>query len=219
MTKTLTKHRVKRAIDILGCLVTLAVLWPVVAVVALLVRLDSHGPVIFRQPRVGQSQELFSIMKFRTMTHRPSHTIDQAAEQVITAGEDARITRIGRFLRSSSLDELPQLINILRGEMSLIGPRPIIPEQLEAIPAQRLDRFVVRPGLTGLAQVNGRRGLDWLEQLALDSEYVRRYNLWLDIKIVLRTVKVVATAAGVYGGEGSNWRAYRPGTEAVGGES
>lgn len=211
----MTKHRVKRAIDIFGCLVTLALLWPVFIVVALLVRIDSPGPIIFRQFRVGQSQQPFSIMKFRTMTHRSSQQIDQGAERVITAGQDLRITRIGRFLRASSLDELPQLINILRGEMSLIGPRPIIPEQLEAIPAQRLDRFVVRPGLTGLAQVNGRRGLDWLEQLALDSEYVRRYNLWLDIKIVLRTIAVVATATGVYGGEGSNWRAYRPGTASA----
>lgn len=203
--------RVKRGLDVLASLVALVVLWPLMLVCALWVRLDSPGPVIFRQQRVGSEQAPFTILKFRTMRHRSATAVDQASEEVITAGRDTRITRAGRFLRASSLDELPQLINILRGEMSLIGPRPIIPDQLEAVPLERIDRFHVRPGLTGLAQVSGRRGLDWLEQLALDSEYVRRRSLWLDLKIVLRTAVVVLTAAGVYGGEGSNWRAYRPG--------
>lgn len=206
-------RHLKRAIDVFGSLFALALLWPVMIIVAIWVRLDSPGPILFRQTRVGQGRSTFSILKFRTMVDRAGE-VEQATAKVVTAGRDPRITRSGRFLRASSLDELPQIVNILRGEMSLIGPRPIIPAQLEAIPADRMDRFEVRPGLTGLAQVRGRRGLDWLDQLALDSEYVRRCNLWLDIQIVLRTLVVVATAAGVYGGEGSNWRSYRPSSDA-----
>lgn len=205
----MNSYVLKRPIDVVASAAVLTFLWPVLLGIAIWVRVDSHGPALFRQQRVGRNQVAFDILKFRTMVHRPSDAIDQVAELVVTGGRDARITRAGRFLRASSLDELPQLLNILRGDMSLIGPRPVIPDQLLAVPDERLDRFAVRPGLTGLAQVRGRRGLDWLEQLALDSEYVRRCSLWLDIQIVLRTVVVVATGSGVYGGEGSNWRAYR----------
>lgn len=205
----MTGHLLKRPIDIFGSLLTLTLLWPVLLAVAVWVRLDSPGPILFRQQRVGVGREPFTILKFRTMADRAGE-VDQATAQVVTAGRDPRITRCGRFLRASSLDELPQLINILRGEMSLIGPRPIIPAQLEAVPDKHMDRFTLRPGLTGLAQVKGRRGLDWRDQLGLDSEYVRRCSLLLDIEIVLRTVVVVLRASGVYGGAGSNWRAYRP---------
>lgn len=205
----MTTYALKRPIDLIASAAVLAVLWPLLLGITIWVRADSPGPALFRQQRVARDRDTFDILKFRTMVHRPSGAIDQEAEQVVTGGRDARITRAGRFLRASSLDELPQLINILRGDMSLIGPRPVIPDQLAAVPDEHLDRFVVRPGLTGLAQVRGRRGLDWLEQLTLDSQYVRRCSLWLDIQIVLRTVVVVATGSGVYGGEGSNWRAYR----------
>lgn len=205
----MNSYVLKRPIDVVASAAVLTFLWPVLLGIAIWVRVDSPGPALFRQQRVGRDQATFDILKFRTMVHRPSDAIDQVAELVVTGGRDARITRAGRVLRASSLDELPQLINILRGDMSLIGPRPIIPDQLSAVQDERLDRFRVRPGLTGLAQVRGRRGLDWLEQLALDSDYVRRCSLWLDIRIVLRTVVVVATGSGVYGGEGSNWRAYR----------
>ncbi|SHJ54983.1 Sugar transferase involved in LPS biosynthesis (colanic, teichoic acid) [Tessaracoccus bendigoensis DSM 12906] len=198
----------KRLIDVVASGAVLLLIWPVLLIIALWVRLDSRGPALFRQVRVGKGMENFRILKFRTMTHRPNPTTEQAHQQVITEGADPRITRAGRFLRSSSLDELPQLINILRGDMSLIGPRPIIPAQLAAMPTQRMDRFEVRPGLTGLAQTRGRRGLDWLKQLGYDSEYVRTRSLWLDIRIVVATVKVVLTGSGVYGGEGSNWRAH-----------
>lgn len=209
----MTTYPLKRTIDVLGSLFALTFLWPVMVVIAVCVRLDSPGPAFFRQERVGQSRVTFEILKFRTMSDRRAEEVDQVAEQVVTGGRDSRITRAGRFLRASSLDELPQLLNILRGDMSLIGPRPIIPDQLEAIPQGRDQRFEVRPGLTGLAQVKGRRGLDWLKQLELDAEYVRTCSFLLDVQIVLRTVLVVLTAAGVYGGEGSNWRAYRPETD------
>lgn len=200
----------KRGIDILGSLLTLAILWPVLILVAVAIRLDSPGPIFFKQERVGRDRTLFFIWKFRSMYHRVDEAVDQTQRRVITDGTDPRITRVGRFLRASSLDELPQLFNILRGDMSLIGPRPLIPAQLAAVPEERLKRFRLRPGLTGLAQVRGRRGLDWLNQLAYDCEYVERCSLWQDILIVLRTLHAVATARGVYGGEGSNWRAYLP---------
>lgn len=205
----MTTYALKRPIDVVASAAVLALLWPLLLGIPIWIRVDSPGPALFRQQRVGRDQVTFDILKFRTMVDRPSGAIDQVAEHVVTGGRDPRITRAGRFLRASSLDELPQLINILRGDMSLIGPRPIIPDQLAAVPDERLDRFAVRPGLTGLAQARGRRGLDWLNQLSLDSEYVRRCSLWLDIRIVLRTVVVVGTGSGVYGGEGSNWRAYR----------
>lgn len=203
-------YALKRPIDVVASAAVLAILWPLLLGIAIWVRVDSPGPALFRQQRVGRDRARFNILKFRTMVYRPSDAIDQVAEQVVTGGGDSRITRAGRILRSSSLDELPQLLNILRGEMSLIGPRPILPDQLAAVPEQRHDRFAVRPGLTGLAQARGRRGLDWLEQLTLDSEYVGRCSLWLDIRIVLRTVVVVTRSSGVYGGEGSNWRAHLP---------
>ncbi len=205
----MSTYLLKRPIDVVASAVALTLLTPVLLGIGAWVRLTSPGPALFRQRRVGRNQETFEILKFRTMIDRPSDAIDQVAEPVVTGGRDERITRAGRILRASSLDELPQLVNILRGEMSLIGPRPVIPDQLSAVPTTHLDRFAVRPGLTGLAQVSGRRGLDWLDQLAFDSEYVQRCSLWLDIRIVLRTLAVVTRGIGVYGGEASNWRAYR----------
>lgn len=204
----MSTYALKRPIDVVASGAVLALLSPLLVGISAWVRLDSRGPALFRQTRVGKDRVPFEILKFRTMIDRTGSMIDQNAEMVVTGGSDSRITRAGRFLRASSLDELPQLINVIRGEMSLIGPRPIIPEQLQAIPSGQHDRFQARPGLTGLAQVRGRRGLDWRDQLAMDSDYVDRCNLWLDIKIVLQTVAVVLKRSGVYGGEGSNWRAY-----------
>lgn len=199
----------KRGLDIFGASMALVVLAPLFLLIAIWIRLDSRGPAFFLQKRVGRAGEVFLIYKFRTMINRVEEEIDQHAERVISEGGDPRITRAGRFLRVTSLDELPQLLNVLKGDMSIVGPRPIIPEQLEVVPQEHQDRFRVRPGLTGLAQVRGRRSLGWLEQLAADSEYVRKYGLWYDLGIMLRTVWVVLTGSGVYGGEGQNWRAYR----------
>jgi len=210
---------VKRAIDLLASGAALLIIWPILLVVSVIIRLDTPGPALFQQVRVGRNRENFRILKFRTMIHRPLvPTCDEARQQVVTEGKDPRITRVGRLLRASSLDELPQLINILRGDMSLVGPRPLIPAQLAAVPADRFDRFAVQPGLTGLAQTRGRRGLDWLKQLEYDSEYVLKRSLWLDICILVATVKVVVSGAGVYGAPGSNWRAHLqpPSTERNG---
>jgi lipopolysaccharide/colanic/teichoic acid biosynthesis glycosyltransferase len=198
---------IKRALDLVASATGLLVLSPVLAAVAAAIKLDSPGPVFFRQERVGMDRVPFEVVKFRTMTHR--ERVDQHAEQVVEGNTDARITRVGRLLRVSSVDELPQLVNVLRGEMSLIGPRPILPEQLEVVPEDKMVRFDVRPGITGLAQVNGRRSLDWMEQLAYDADYARDHHFRRDLGILLRTVTVVLTGSGIYADASKNWRAYR----------
>lgn len=203
-----------RAFDITVSFAALLVLSPLMAVLAIWIRLDSPGPVLFAQRRVGRGQEVFRILKFRTMVHRDADSIDQVAERVVTHGKDHRISRIGRVLRVTSLDELPQLINVLRGDMSLVGPRPVLEAQVQAMPAEHLNRFAVRPGITGLAQVRGRRGLGWLEQLAADSEYVESHTFLGDVRIMFRTVKTLTSRSSVYADASKNWRAYLPDLEA-----
>lgn len=199
----------KRLFDIFVAAVALLLLWPCLLALALWIRLDSPGRIFFRQRRVGLNQVPFRIVKFRTMKERDPDSIDQHAEVVVSEGVDPRITRSGRFLRATSLDELPQLWNVLIGDMSLVGPRPVLPEQVEAMPIGYLKRFDVRPGLTGLAQVRGRRSLSWLQQLQADAEYVDKRSLLFDLLIVLRTPYVLLCGSGIYGGEAQNWRAYR----------
>ncbi len=197
----------KRTFDVLASGLGLVVVSPLLALVAVAIKLDSPGPVLFRQERIGRGRRPFEVVKFRTMTHR--ERIDQHAEAVVEGSADARITRVGRLLRVSSLDELPQLVNVLKGEMSLVGPRPILPEQLEVVPEDRMARFDVCPGITGLAQVRGRRSLGWMEQLDYDAEYARDPRLRRDLAILARTAWVVLTGSGVYGDASKNWRAYR----------
>ncbi len=199
----------KRFFDIASSVAALVALSPLLALLAAWIKLDSAGPVLFRQKRIGQHRKPFQVLKFRTMTHRDPDAIDQHAEQVVSAGADQRITRAGRFLRMTSLDELPQLLNIVKGEMSLVSPRPVIPEQLEVVPHWFEDRFLVRPGITGLAQVRGRRSLSWEEQLEYDTIYARKPGFLKDMGILVQTVIVVLTARGIYGDESKNWRAYR----------
>ena len=200
---------IKRFFDIVSSGLALLILAPLLFVIALWVRLDSPGPVIFKQIRVGRSGEKFRVWKFRTMWQRGADSIDQHAEKILTSGRDPRITRAGAFLRTTSLDELPQLWNIFKGDMSVVGPRPVLPEQQEVVPYQFRSRFEVRPGLTGLAQVRGRRSLGWLEQLAVDFEYVERRGIFLDLWIMIRTVVVLITGSGVYSADAQNWRDYR----------
>ncbi|MCH8487518.1 MAG: sugar transferase [Candidatus Cyclonatronum sp.] len=200
---------IKRLTDITISLLLLLPALPVMVVVAVLIKLDSRGPVLFRQQRIGQGRRPFEIYKFRTMTHRDAAAIDQHAEKVIEGNDDVRITRMGRLLRVTSLDELPQLLNILKGEMSLIGPRPVLPEQLAVVPPWLQDRFAVKPGVTGLAQVKGRRSLSWEQQLCFDKIYAGSAGILSDLKILAETVMVVLTGKGIYGEAGKNWRAYR----------
>lgn len=203
------REGIKRFVDVILSSAGLIVLSPLLLLVAAWIKLDSKGPVFFMQRRAGIDGKPFRIFKFRTMVDRPAEAIDQLQEGVISQGRDPRITRAGRFIRATSLDELPQLLNIIKGDMSIVGPRPILMEQKEVVPPGYMKRFAVKPGLTGLAQVSGRRSLGWLQQLWLDAEYVRKYGFTYDISIMLRTVKVVFVGGGIYGGEGMNWRTYR----------
>lgn len=200
---------IKRCFDVFISFIALVLLSPLLLAVALWIKLDSQGPVFFMQQRAGRGEQPFCIFKFRTMLHRPPASIDQHQEQVVSGGQDPRITRAGRLIRATSLDELPQLINILKGDMSIVGPRPVLIEQTAVVPPGYKKRFSVRPGLTGLSQVRGRRSLGWLQQLAHDAEYVDKHNLALDLKILLLTVKVVVMGSGIYGEAGLNWRTYR----------
>ncbi|RDB44277.1 sugar transferase [Halomonas sp. DQ26W] len=202
---------IKRCLDIVVSALALLVLAPLLVLIAVLIRCDTFGPSLFVQRRVGRYLEPFHIYKFRTMQDRNAEEIDPLNEGVISSGSDPRITRIGRFLRTTSLDELPQLFNILKGDMSLVGPRPVLEEQVEAVPDKFMERFVVRPGLTGLAQVHGRRSLGWLEQLELDVRYTERASVWLDLRLMLATAYVVLTFKDVYGSTERNWRQYRKG--------
>lgn len=203
------RDSIKRLFDVIGSGAGLLMLSPLLIMLAVWIKLDSQGPVLFRQQRAGRGERPFSIFKFRTMLHRAPDSINQHQEKVVSVSDDPRITRAGRFIRATSLDELPQLINILKGDMSIVGPRPVLMEQTEVVPPGYKKRFSVRPGLTGLAQVRGRRSLGWLQQLAHDAEYVDKQSSMLDIKILLLTIKVVAMGSGIYGAEGLNWRTYR----------
>lgn len=198
----------KRWLDILGSTAALVIGLPILLLVALAIRLESPGSVFFRQVRIGRDQEPFSILKFRTMTDKPREAAEPNHDGGVFNDQDQRITRVGRVLRRLSLDELPQLLNVLRGDMSLVGPRPIIPEQLAAVDSESSERFDVHPGLTGLAQVSGRRTLSWPQQLYHDVEYARRVTFVMDLKIILRTIKVIATGTGIYGTPQDNWRQY-----------
>jgi lipopolysaccharide/colanic/teichoic acid biosynthesis glycosyltransferase len=184
----------RRLVDVVVATVAAAVLAPVVAVVALLVLSSAGSPVLFRQERVGRGGVTFTILKFRTM--RPQfHPGEPDAE---------RLSPLGRFLRASSLDELPQLWNVLRGDMSLIGPRPTLPEQVAAYSPRQRGRLAVRPGLTGLAQVEGRNTLSWPERIELDLWYIAHRSLLLDLRIVTRTVRHLLRPTGVTGPGGHN---------------
>lgn len=174
----------KRLLDLLGSSLLLVLLWPVMLAAAALVALRLGRPVLFAQARAGLHGRTFRLYKFRSMT--------DARDASGTLLDDAvRLTPAGRFLRSTSLDELPQLFSILRGDMSLVGPRPLLPEYLPLYSPQHARRHEVRPGLTGWAQVNGRAALAWDDKLDLDVWYVEHQSLWLDLQILVRTAWLV----------------------------
>jgi exopolysaccharide biosynthesis polyprenyl glycosylphosphotransferase len=201
--RALAARVTKRAIDIAGSLIGLAVLAPVLVIVAVIVKLSSRGPALFVQERCGLGGRLFRFYKFRTMVEDAEDRraelehLNEMTGPVFKIRRDPRITRVGRMLRKTSLDELPQLWNVLVGDMSLVGPRPPIPEEVERYTAYQAQRLAVVPGITGLWQVTGRSSLpDFDEWLELDLEYQRRWSLWLDVRILLKTVVVVALAKG-----------------------
>ena len=183
----------KRTLDIVVSSTMLIVCSPLMALIALAIKLDSPGPVIFRQQRAGLHGKPFCIYKLRSMVTDADRT------GPVTAFADPRVTRVGRFLRLTTLDELPQLINVLRGEMSLVGPRAILVESIEPEERRRLE---MKPGMTGLPFVSGRQSLDWDTRMALDIWYVEHWSLLLDLHILLKTIPVVLSRKNVYDAEG-----------------
>ena len=199
--------RVKRATD-LALAVPLAVATaPAMAAIALWVRRDSPGPAFYRQRRVGYAGEPFTLLKFRTMVVGAE---TMGAGLAISDG-DTRITRAGRLLRRLSLDELPQLLNVIRGDMSLVGPRPTVASQVELYDAHQRRRLLARPGLTGLAQVSGRNLIPWSERIELDVRYVETWSARRDLAILARTARVVIGRAGTYTGRRGGFDLSRPG--------
>lgn len=181
---------VKRAIDLAVAAAALVVLSPVMALTALVIAVKLGRPVLFRQVRQGRHGAPFEMVKFRTMSDARG-----AGGELLPDAE--RIGPLGRFLRATSLDELPELINILKGEMSLVGPRPLLMEYIPLYAPHQARRMAVVPGLTGLAQVSGRNALSWDEKFALDVEYVERQSLWLDLKILFQTAGKVLGRSGI----------------------
>jgi lipopolysaccharide/colanic/teichoic acid biosynthesis glycosyltransferase len=197
---------VKRAMDMILSIVIALVLTPVLLLIALAIKLDSRGPVLFRQTRTGAGGQTFEMYKFRTMVSgadsiKPAlaHMNDTGDPRLFKIRNDPRITRVGRFLRRSSLDELPQIINVLAGEMSLIGPRPFFPEDLDHYSSHHLERLTVLPGITGLWQVSGRSSvLDFEEVVRIDRAYISGWSMLLDLKILALTVPAVLRRQGAY---------------------
>ena len=186
---------IKRAVDIVASLVGIILLTviPVLIIIPIWIKLDSKGPAIFTQDRTGKNGKTFKIYKFRTM-RIPEDSLDENGEQL---EPKKRITKAGRFLRKTSLDEVTQLFNVLKGDMSIVGPRPTLPYQMERYDERQLHRLDLRPGVTGWAQVNGRNDLTWTEKIEYDLEYVEKYSLWFDIKILFKTVGVVFKSEGI----------------------
>ena len=181
---------IKRSMDLLVALLLGLALSPVIALVAVAVRLSSGNPILFRQERPGRDGEIFSLLKFRTMRD----VMDDSGRSL---SDSDRLTYVGTILRRTSLDELPEFINIIRGQMSFVGPRPLLVEYLPLYSAEQARRHEVRPGLTGLAQVSGRNTLTWEDKFALDVQYVNNWSLRLDLRILWRTLSMVLTGRGV----------------------
>ena len=201
---------VKRALDFVFSLFALIVFSPVMAVAAVLIKLDDGGPALFRQKRPGKDGRIFEVYKFRTMTVRTEDENDRPLSDM------ERMTKIGRFLRKTSIDELPQFINVFKGEMSFIGPRPLLCEYLELYSPEQARRHEVRPGISGWAQVNGRNAITWEEKFDYDVYYVDNISLSLDIKILVKTVVNVLKGTGVNSGEQNTMEKFK-GTVKKGG--
>lgn len=195
--KSFYARHVKRALDILIALLGLLIASPVLLLTAIAVKLDSKGPAIFKQPRLGLNGRVFNIYKFRSMKVGSEHT----GTGVYSRKDDVRVTRVGKFIRATSIDELPQLINLLNGTMSAIGPRPALtyhPWRYEEYTEEQKKMFLVRPGVTGWAQVNGRKDVEWHRRIKLNVWYVENVSFMLDVKILFRTIfKVIANADNV----------------------
>ena len=188
------KHFLKRLFDVVLSLLILIILCPVFLIVAIAIKIDSKGPVLFKQERLGKGGRVFKIYKFRSMCVNAEHT----GSGVYSGKGDARVTRVGRIIRATSIDELPQAVNILKGDMSFIGPRPPLtyhPWPIEEYSDEQKKMFNVRPGITGWAQINGRKAVEWHDRIKLSVWYVEHLTMWLDIKIFFLTFFKVFTNA------------------------
>jgi lipopolysaccharide/colanic/teichoic acid biosynthesis glycosyltransferase len=193
---------VKRAMDVTLASLGLLLGGPVLVAAMAAIRVESPGHPIYRQRRVGRDGRPFDLYKLRTMVHGAEHL---GAGMAVNEG-DSRITRVGAFLRRTSLDELPNLVNVLRGEMSIVGPRPTIPVQVEQYTERQRGRLAVKPGITGWAQVNGRASLPWADRIELDLWYVEHRSLRLDLRILARTAAILVRGEGLYKGEAGGWQ-------------
>jgi len=194
---------IRRAFDIAFAAAALVLTAPVLLAAVIAVKLESRGPALYRQRRSGLHGDPFDMLKLRTMVDGAEHI---GAGLAVNAN-DSRITRVGAFLRRTSLDELPNLFNVLRGEMSLVGPRPTLPAQVAQYTTRQRLRLSVKPGITGWAQINGRASLPWSERIELDLHYVEHRSLLLDLQILLRTPALVLGGGGLYKGETGGWDA------------
>lgn len=181
---------IKRILDIISSLLAIIILSPLLAVTAVLVKTKLGSPVLFRQERPGKDEKIFTLMKFRTMT-------DERDENGELLPDEVRLTKFGKFLRSTSIDELPELFNILKGDMSVIGPRPLLVEYIPRYNERQHRRHEVRPGLSGWAQVNGRNTVSWEDKFDMDVHYVDNYSLAMDVKILFMTVLNVLKREGI----------------------
>jgi lipopolysaccharide/colanic/teichoic acid biosynthesis glycosyltransferase len=192
---------IRRAVDIVVSALVLALSSPLLAAAMLAIRLEGPGPVIYRQRRIGLDGHPFDVLKLRTMVDGAEHI----GAGLAVNENDSRITRVGALLRRTSLDELPNLVNVLRGEMSLIGPRPTLPAQVEQYGERERGRLALKPGITGWAQVNGRATLPWSQRIELDLYYIQHRSLALDLKILWRTVAMVLGGSDLYKGSHGGW--------------
>ena len=192
----------KRIFDVVAAALLLLLLSPLLALLWIAIRLSSRGPAIYRQRRVGRAGRDFELWKLRTMVAGAEHL----GAGLAVDEDDPRITRIGAFLRRFSLDELPNLVNVLAGDMSLIGPRPTVRVQVDQYTPRQHGRLAVEPGITGWAQVSGRAALPWHERIELDLWYIEHWSLRLDARILLRTARLLLSGHGLYRGETGGWR-------------
>lgn len=194
----------KRLIDVVGASSALFLLAPLLLLLALVIRVDSRGPALFRQRRIGAHGKPFTILKFRSMVADAEAQLaalrhrNQGSGVLFKLQDDPRVTRVGKLIRKYSLDELPQFVNVLRGEMSLVGPRPALPSEVAAYDRRALRRLTVRPGITGAWQVGGRSDLDWDQGLSLDLDYIDHWSHSRDIRILMRTATHMIRPRGAY---------------------
>lgn len=196
------EESIRRAVDVLLAALGLTVSSPLLIASLIAIKLESEGPAIYRQRRIGKDGVPFDLLKLRTMVDGA----ERLGAGLAIDENDSRITKVGSLLRRTSLDELPNLVNVLRGEMSIVGPRPTIPIQVAQYTERQRKRLEVKPGITGWAQVNGRASLPWPARIELDIDYIERRSLSLDLTILRQTLRLVLSGDGLYRGESGGWR-------------